>query len=91
MFKMYLITPDNLTRQEKDFLWDQNVNMDDWDYMLLLPSDTEVTKYTNEYDKETVEPNNYEVNRLLTGCCSNRWYYITFRGDKYLAGIAYHS
>jgi hypothetical protein len=91
MLKMYFVKPDDITRQEKDFFWDQDIDMDDWDYMLLLPLDTEVTKYVSEYDRVVIEPISYEITRLLTGCCSNKWRYGTFRGDKYLIGIAYHS
>jgi len=74
-----------------DSLWKQNVNMDDWDYMLFFPE-----KYKAEFpvgfDDINLEPRSYNVDRLLNGCCSNKWYPVKdFMGKQGILGVAYHA
>ncbi len=33
----------------------------------------------------------WTLDRLLTGCCSNRWYQIEWKGEKRAIGVAYHA
>jgi hypothetical protein len=33
----------------------------------------------------------WTLDRLLTGCCSNTWYLIEWKGEKRAIGIAYHA
>lgn len=84
----------NLDRAETDALWDQGVNMDDWDYILVLPVETirevDSTDWEGKPCKE-YEPTNLTVERLLTGCCANVFYKADFRGATVALGIAYHS
>lgn len=85
-----LLTPDEITDKDVQSFWDQGVCMDDWDYMFLLPSDTEMI--TTCYDNEMVmEPINYTIQRLLNGSCENRWYMGFYKEEPCVIGIAYHS
>ena len=83
--------PDDLDRSTIDRLWDQGVNLDDWDYMLIT---YDVEAFTVvEVDEEVLglAPISWSLGRLLTGCCSNIWYKITWRGEAAMVGVAYHS
>jgi len=33
----------------------------------------------------------YNLDRMLTGCCRNTWYLIEWEGEKKAIGVAYHS
>ena len=70
--------------KEREYLWNEGVCLDDWDYMLVF-----------EYNKKTFKSDNspvqYNIERLLNGCCSNTWYRLNFRGSEKIIGVAYHS
>jgi hypothetical protein len=69
---------DDLPRNIIDKLWEQNVNCDDWDYMIFLMSDR--------------EPDHKFTENLLHGCCDNVWYKVTdFFGKAGMLGVAYHA
>ena len=68
-------------------LWDQGVNMDDWDYAILTSPDA---VYKSENSNE-LHPHQWTLDRMLIGCCSNTWYLAEIRGTKYAIGIAYHA
>ena len=100
-----LFFPDSrdLTRQEIDDLWGQDVNLDDWDFMLIVPPD-QVQEYdTTEdvYSPDTgrwrsvpckaLGPIEYALQRFEVGCCSNKWYRVTFRGQRVAMLVTYHA
>lgn len=45
---------------------------------------------TNVMRKRWICPE-YALDRMLTGCCSNKWYLIEWKGEKKAIGIAYHA
>ena len=62
-------------------LWEAGLNLDDWDYGLLLTG-----KKAHECESD------WELNRLLTGVCSNEWFQIKNKEGKWFTfGMAYHS
>jgi hypothetical protein len=100
-----IILHDDLTKEEIEALWDLGVNMDDWDYMILADPDileeeeVDTIEY-NEIDgawipverkKIRFYPKNWQMGRLLTGCCDNVWYKVEFRGEEMAIGVAYHA
>lgn len=89
-----VIQSGDLTQEEMDYFWDKGICLDDYDYMLVCPSNI-IKKVTHNYEGEEpyedYEPSSYTFERLLTGCCSNKWYKIEFRGKKAALGIAYHA
>lgn len=89
-FEFYDMASSDITTKVVLHLADQGVCMDDWDYMLFFE-----TKYKREFPKEWdcgIEPRNYNVQQLLRGCCSNKWYVVDdFLGRKGFLGVAYHS
>ena len=98
-----VLTRDELTGEDVEEFWQQNVDMDDWDYIVLAPVETieeEVEKW-HEYDwnkgrevereRTAWTQKEYALDRLLTGCCHNEWYKATFRGEVYAVGVAYHA
>ncbi len=92
---IHFVTPDNLTNQDDESLWQQGVNTDDWDYMLLCPPDVvhEVKKY-DDWDKSEIivfECKDWTLDRMLTGGSHNRWYRAKLRGKEWAIGIAYHA
>lgn len=91
MISILFINSDELTREERNAFWDQNINMDDWDYMVLLPSDFPAQPKPNEYNMPLVTIEDYSVERLLRDNYKNRWYRGVFRGKEYVIGITYHS
>lgn len=90
---------EHLTDEEVQELWDAGVCMDDWDYLILLPPSVlneEPISYTDwetgkEKDGTRLTPVDYNLERMLTGCCSNKWYRAVFRGEERAIGVAYHS
>ena len=88
-----------LSQKDIESLWAEGVDMDDWDYIILAPPSTLSVVVEEEYDycaghAKTVArmvQNNYQLSRLLVGCCDNTWYTAKFRGRKYAIGVAYHS
>jgi hypothetical protein len=75
-----------LEKSEIEALWEQKVNMDDWDYMLVVSTDEmQIDSYGQVHSV-------YPLERLLSGCCSNEWYSpVRFRGNLVAIGIAYHA
>jgi hypothetical protein len=90
-----ILTPDELTHQDIDAFWEQDVNMDDWDYIVLAPPETiTATQRRDEWNgTECTEWDQqvYEFDRILVGSSSNRWYKAAFRGKEYAVGVAYHA
>jgi hypothetical protein len=71
-------------------LWKQYVCMDDWDYILFVPIQPELP-FTKDRDDNVVS-DSYQIDRLLNGCCQNRWYQVkNFRGKEGIIGVAYHA
>jgi len=81
---------DHITDKEVEYLWSQGVCLDDWDYMLLLPANC-VRKSNDASGDSDYVPTGYTIERLLTGCCSNTWYVVNFRGKRQAIGVAYHA
>lgn len=86
---------DILDEETIEALWDQDVNMDDWDYLLFVPK-----KFKNQFQdiEEDVgvrgkkEPISYQIAGLLNGRCANAWYPVkNFKGKKGIVGVAYHA
>lgn len=94
MIKFEYYTYDDLNRDDIDMLWDQEVCMDDWDYMLFCECDISKVDWLFPVDELEIEyaPKDYNIEKLLTGCCSNSWYKVTnFKGRRGVLGVAYHA
>lgn len=89
------LTPDDLTEQERQSFRDQNIDMDHWNYMLIVP--------TNVLQKVTAENQDYYVgdwypmdkfwllSNLLPATYENKWFNnILFREKMVGVGIVYH-
>jgi len=89
---IYFVKDENLTREDVEALWQQGVNMDDWDYMLFCPPEV-VFKFEtpNEYSEGEYGVKEWPLDKLLNGVCSNQWYRASFRGKEWAIGVAYHS
>jgi len=95
-----LLTSDDLTIAENEALWDSGVNLDDWDYLLIVPESALSTREDGECRETSFSecrPPYYgeagythDLARLLTGCCDNLWYTVAFRGKMVGMGVAYH-
>ncbi len=91
MIKFEFYEPANLQQQEIKSLWLQDINMDNWDYMLFFENEDDFS-IGDEIFKLVVHPKNFNVGNLLSGCCANIWYPVkNFHGRKGIIGIAYHS
>jgi hypothetical protein len=95
MVNLNFLLPKDITKEERDALWDAGVDMDDWDYMLIIP-DKEITttKWTNHPDTPPNHgPLNYWLEHYLLDASWRRkteWYRVEFRGEQVGMGIAYH-
>lgn len=88
IFEFY--EPDCLDEDTIAELWDQGVNMEDWDYMLFFEAVHNI-ELPRRFNKITLEPRNDNIAGLLRGCCANHWYpVINFKGRKGVLGVAYH-
>lgn len=81
-----LLTPNELTDADRESLWPQGVNLDDWDYLVLAPVGTLCVN--NDDQDSPYGQDDSTLEKLLTGACDNRWYKATFRGTEYALGIA---
>jgi hypothetical protein len=92
---IHFVKDDDLTKEDIESLWQQGVNMDDWDYMLLCPPDVvhEVKKRDDWDHSEYTEFDckDWWLDGMLRGCSSNRWYRANLRGKEWAIGIAYHA
>jgi hypothetical protein len=94
--KATLLMPEDLTHQEKVSLWDQNVILDDWDFMVLTdPSSLQEITFKDDWDNSERKgfcQNEETLDRLLKiGGYEGVWYKATFQGVEYAIGIRYHS
>ena len=88
-----LIMPEHITREEIEALWAQEVDMDDWDYIIVIPEDRVMEKEDTDWKgnpRKILVPEDYNIERLLRGS-DNRWYKATFRGKQVALGISYHA
>ena len=66
--KLEYFEPNDLDRTTVDNLWKQNVNMDDWDYMLITRDLDKFECITNESGtKEWAPTAYYHLNYVLSG------------------------
>jgi len=58
-----VLTPDELTQEDIDSLWNQNVCMDDWDYIVFAPEDsiTPVEYEDHEYEYDPHFPKDWRM------------------------------
>lgn len=85
-YQATIITNHNqLSEEEIQSLWDQDVNMDDWDCIIILP----VGCLYREEDGD-LTPHDYQIYRLLDHHGESTWYEVRFRGEKCTLGIRYH-
>ena len=73
-----------LTEDDLSSLREQGVCLDDWDYMIFV----EHCKFYQTGHE--IHPEDYQLDRLLGGCCGNTWYQLIFRGETGIMGVAYH-
>ena len=89
--KLEFFEPDDLSSDIVEKLWNQSVDLDDWDYLLITTDLDSFEEVEDEDGRITWSPTSSTIERLLTGCCSNIWYKISWRGKKAMVGVAYHS
>lgn len=85
-FECYFNNGD-ITEEAKKSLWDQGVNLDDTD-ILLLTFDVDQFTFTHEGE---IYPIDSAVDRMLTGCCHNQWFSIQWNGEPAVVGVSYHA
>ena len=80
---------DHLGGDQIEKLWKQGIDMDDWDYLLFVPA-----AYHTEFVKDgdgNIEPECFQLSRLLVGGCRNTWYEGKLYNKKGFIGVAYHA
>ena len=92
--KSHILT--TLTDTDDKTLSDQDVCLDDWDYMIAIEAKTCPKElFKREPENKLYQPTDYDIERLLQGCCSNYWYKVKIDlgdGQKdYFLGVAYHA
>lgn len=81
-----------ITKDIREWLWDNEINADDMDYIIIAP----IEHFDPEYSSSTewggcLTPKITDMERLLQGVYKNYWY-IANDGEKDVAvGVAYHS
>ena len=82
---------DNVDMDELNNLAKQKVDIDDWDYMIFFEAKF-ISKFPEGWSRFSIEPDNYSIQRLLSGSADNRWYLVEdFMGKKGFLGVAYHA
>lgn len=83
--QMYYFTDDDdirhIIKLSHDELWDAGVNLDDWDYGILICG-----KIKRKQTKL------FYLDNLLNGVFKNEWYeFKNKKGEWFTLGMAYHS
>jgi len=87
------LTPNDLTEKERQGFWDQDISMDDWNYMLIVPPNA---LHQVEYDEQEKadrywEPKKFYLDNMLDYTLESKWFNnILFRGKMVGVGIVYH-
>jgi len=82
------------TPGEIDYLKSQNVNTDDWAYMVIAPVNCISAREINiQVEGSLLKRVRYHaidwsLERLLQGQYCNDWYKVTFRGEEIALGVA---
>jgi hypothetical protein len=74
-------------------LWDQNIIMDDWNYVLFIDEEfnSEFLEIPHFPTTILLHPKSIYISDLLQGSYENRWYAVNdFMGRKGILGVAYH-
>ncbi len=86
MINVIFLEPNEISNEEREDLWNQDVNMDDIDYMLIVDKIDEF-----EINGKSIILQNWTFNQMLTGVCNNEWYKVNFRGETVIMGVAYQA
>lgn len=89
--KISLLLPSNLKREQKDWFWEQNVSMDDVDFILISPP--EILEWRLEEGRFVLRPKEWLLEDLcLRRCQSAKWHIIQFEEEVNKGvGISYHA
>lgn len=95
---------DQLSDTEIKEFWNKSVCMDDWDIILIFPSDilyifetdgeeTISDDYGNILKKKVKKycPKDQSLDNLLRSFNENKWYKIELNGREVAVGVGYHS
>lgn len=94
-----LLRSDDLSREDINALWEVGVNMDDTDFLLIVPADcvTQASESTfsgyNVADDSPFYPCGpfaHTLDRIVNGVYKNYWYRVPFRGRDIGLGVSYH-
>jgi hypothetical protein len=72
--------PSNIEAQ----LREQEICMDDWDFMLIVDQDLLCV------EEGKLRPDSYTLERLCTSCDDMQWFLIDLDNKKMGLGVAYH-
>ena len=72
--------PSNIEAQ----LREQEICMDDWDFMLIVDQDSLCV------EEGKLRPDSYTLERLCTSCDDMQWFLIDLDNKKMGLGVAYH-
>ena len=90
---------EELSPEDTEYLWGQDVCMDDWDYLVITHDIDQFEEREEEedygYDSKIMVkrlyPRSWTLERLLNGCCDNRWQKLIWNNREAVIGIAYHA
>lgn len=84
-------TRSTFTEQQIDILREQNVNMDDWD-IILITHELDQFHYFLANNEITTEPKDWLLNHMLEGgVYDSKFYRIEWNGKEAIVGLRYHS
>ena len=91
LFTQYEDIPEDVRQS----LWDQNISLDDVDYLLITTAIDQFSDIVDDsieatYEAPQVRPNEYDIERLINRADNNRWYKAIIYGRDVVVGIAYH-
>lgn len=100
--RMHLEYLEELSPEQDKCFHDQDVNLDDWDFMFLTFEVDQFSQETTE-ERDTWEnktflktewrANSWQLNWILErmGCAGYKWYRIEYQGKPAMLGVTYHS
>jgi hypothetical protein len=85
------IVTDEFPPDVREAMWDQGIDLDDWDYAIILPISEMECSHHHDESVLTWMPKHYLFHQMLHGCCNNEWYSFKWDGAEFGIGLAYHS
>ena len=79
---------EDVPKDVRQSLWDQNISLDDVDYLLITK---DIDMFIDDpAEPQQVIPNEYDIERLINRGNDYKWFKAAIYGKDVVVGVAYH-